>query len=73
MEGACLCEPSISPGLEEDLALETAKTIAHRDTAKLRQLEVDLGFPEVAPSGLGVLHQVCTAETCGRLYSSTIR
>ena len=39
---------------DEDMAIEEAKTIVSGDTAKLRQLGVDLEFPEVATSGLAL-------------------
>ena len=50
MGDAGLVENSSSPEEDEDLAIDTAKVIAHRDTEKLRQLRVDHDFPEVATS-----------------------
>ena len=52
MESAGLSDDAFALEADEDLAVEAAKTIVSRDTAKLRQLGVGLEFPEVATSDL---------------------
>ena len=54
MEAAGLSDDAISLEEDEDLALETAKIIVCGDTAKLRQLGVDLEFLELATSGFAL-------------------
>ena len=44
MEAAGLSDDAFALEEEEDLAIEAAKTIVSRGTAKLRQLGVDLEF-----------------------------
>ena len=54
MQAASLSDAALAPEEDEDLAIEAAKTIVSGDAAKLRQLGVDLEFPEVATPGLAL-------------------
>ena len=54
MEVAGLSDDAFAQEKDEDLAAEAAKSIVSGDAAKLRQLGVDVQFPEMATSGLAL-------------------